>query len=185
VAFSLGIISTWAPTIMGEAGAGSLLEASLYASLVGLGMVPGHLVNGALVDALTKRGIREKYVVVANMVGFAMVLALFGWAVSGGWPRPWIAVILFLAGYFGEGYFSPQLALYVRLVPKPILGTVMGTSTTLAYSAIVVSAVFSGWLRDLAGSYAPSLAIAFILVVVTAWFVPRIRVLPISFSADG
>lgn len=174
-AFGLTMISTWAPAMMGDAGASSLLEASLYASLVGLGMIPGLLINGFIADALAERGIGEKYVVSANLVGFAVVMTLVGWGFSANLPTWSLAALLFLSGYFGEGYFSPLLAFYARAVPQSIVGTVLGTTTTCAFGAAVLAPPFSGWVRDLAGSYALSFYVAFALLLAMAWLTLTIR----------
>ncbi len=179
-AFGLTIISTWAPAMMGDAGASSLLEASLYASLVGFGMIPGLLINGFIADALARRGIGEKYVVSANLAGFAVVMALVGWGFSAGLPTWMLAGLLFLSGYFGEGYFSPLLALYVRAVPQSIVGTVLGTTTTFAFGAAVLAPAFSGWVRDLAGSYTLSFYVAFMLLLAMAWLMLTIRARPLD-----
>ncbi len=141
----------WLPTVLLEAGL-EIGWGSALTLLFGFASPAGLVVSGAVSDALARRGIGVKFWLGAAIVLQGLIWALFGYAVSIKSPFWLLAILVFSAGFWQWGIWSPMYATIAGLVPPTVLGTAYGLNNFVGQMG-GLSPWLIGWVRDVTGSF--------------------------------
>ncbi|MDJ0275005.1 MAG: MFS transporter [Nitrososphaerota archaeon] len=154
----------WLPTVLTERGI-EIGWASTLTSLFGFASPVGLVVSGLVSDALTKRGMSLKLWLGASIALQGLFWALFGYALSAG-ADPWtLAVLVFGAGFWQWGLWSPLYSTIAKLVQPSVLGTAYGLNNFIGQMG-GLSPWLIGWVRDVTGSFVPAYYVVGVVALV-------------------
>lgn len=170
------VLATWAPLLFMDVGVKEIGRAGTYSSLQGLAAVAGLLCGGWLGDHARRSGLALKAVVLASALGAAVAsaaiaLVLHAWRAPGA-----LAIALLVASFCAWSVWGPSFALLGELISSEEQGTAFGLYNAICVLGAVVGPVLTGWMRDLAGSFAAASALA--AVVALAGGVAAIAIRP-------
>lgn len=144
----------WLPTVLSERGI-DIAWASTLTSLFGFASPVGLVVSGLVSDALVRRGMGVKLWLGASIALHGLFWALFGYALSAGSDLLTLALLVFGAGFWQWGLWSPLYSTIAGLVPPAVLGTAYGLNNFIGQMG-GLSPWLIGWVRDVTGSFVPA-----------------------------
>jgi MFS family permease len=147
------MLGSWGPAMFKEIGVEALSRGALFASVVGLSAVPGLILNGSLSDALYRRGLSRKTVVVFDFLGGAMLLGAVGLAIRVQAAPLVLMVLMFCAGFFLFGLFGVLYSLISEITPPEVMGSTFGCANSINYIGGFSSPWLTGVIRDATGSF--------------------------------
>jgi predicted MFS family arabinose efflux permease len=148
------LIGTWGPLLFAEVGAHELTRSALYASLLGIAALPGLFTIGSLSDYLVRRGVARHAVMAAAILCMALSVAAMGVTVQRGGPIWLLAVLVFVASFFVWGGWGPAYAMMAEMFPQRVLGLVYGLVSATCFVSALLAPYFTGWVKDVTGSFA-------------------------------
>lgn len=148
------VLATWAPLLFAEIGVTELGRSAFYASLQGLPAPFGLLALGWLADRVHRRGISRKVVIALTVVLAGTCFAGMGLAVQAKGSAALLAALMLLTSFFLWGTWGPVYASLGEIVPPPLLGTAFGLLNTVCFVGALAGPVFTGWIKDVSGSFA-------------------------------
>ncbi|MDW8044010.1 MAG: MFS transporter [Nitrososphaerota archaeon] len=154
----------WLPTVLREEGF-ETGWASAMASLFGFASPFGLTVSGIVSDRLARRGIGRKVWLGTSVVAQGLVWAAFGYALSARAPLWALASLVFLAGFWQWGLWSPMYSIIATTVPAGVMGTAYGLNNFVGQMG-GLSPWITGWIRDLTGSFVPAYYLMAVVAVV-------------------
>ncbi|MCS7094273.1 MAG: MFS transporter [Thaumarchaeota archaeon] len=144
----------WLPTVFREEGI-ETEWASVLSSLFGFASPFGLMFSGFVSDMLVRRGIGRKAWLGTSIVLHGLLWSLFGYALSMRAPLWVLMVLVFGAGFWQWGLWSPMYAIIATMVPAGVMGTAYGLNNFVGQMG-GVSPWIIGWIRDLTGSFIPA-----------------------------
>jgi predicted MFS family arabinose efflux permease len=153
------VLATWGPLFFKETGVEALGRAGTYASLQGVAAVAGLVAGGFADDRMRRRGYGHTVVVAVALAALSVsVLAMAG-AIASRSPTG-LAVALFVSAFFCWSIWAAVYALLGEMVSGERLATAFGVLNTMSFLGAVVGPPLTGWVRDVAGSFAPGCLLA-------------------------
>ncbi len=152
--YCLWVVGIWAPAMFIEIGVQELGRSSLLSSLLGVSAVPGLLLMGSLSDRLARRGKGRKGLAALILLAMAVGMLLMGMAVAGKVHPIVLACLVFAAGFCIWGVWAPIFALLAEITPPRIQGTSFGLNNTINFIGSLIAPTFTGWIKDVSGSFA-------------------------------
>jgi MFS family permease len=148
------VLSIWGPLLFAEIGVKELGRSAFYASLQGLA-APFALVSvGWLSDRMARQGIGRKAVAAISIFLMGLSVAAMGLVVQGK-GAPWLLMtFLVLTSFFAWGTWAPCFALLAEMFPPSVLGAAFGLYNTICFVGALIGPLFTGWLKDVTGSFA-------------------------------
>ena len=147
-------LATWAPLLFAEIGVTELGRSAFYASLQGLPAPFGLLAMGWLADLAQRRGIGRKVVIALTILLAGGSFAAVGFVVQAGGSPLLLTTLMLATSFFLWGTWGPVYALVGDLVRPSLLGTAFGFMNTLCFVGSLAGPVFTGWVKDVTGSFA-------------------------------
>jgi len=171
------VLATWGPLFFKETGVEALGRAGTYASLQGVAAVAGLVAGGVADDRMRRRGYGHTVVVAVALAALSVsVLAMAG-AIASRSPTG-LAVALFVSAFFCWSIWAAVYALLGELVSGERLATAFGVLNTMSFLGAVVGPPLTGWVRDVAGSFAPGCLLAAGVALVGAVTALAVRMTP-------
>ena len=148
------VLATWAPLLFFEIGVTELGRSAFYASLQGLPAPFGLLVMGWFADQVRQRGISRKVVIAFTVLFAGGSFAGVGLVVQARGSPELLAALILATSFFLWGTWGPVYAILGEIVPASLLGGAFGLMNTICFVGALVGPVFTGWIKDLTGSFA-------------------------------
>ena len=142
-----------APLLFAEIGVRELGRSAFYASLQGLPAPFGLLFMGWVADWVRRRGISRKVVIALTVLFAGGSFAGMGLAVQQDRSPGLLTVLMLIASFFLWGTWGPLYASLDEIVPAPLLGTAFGFLNTICFVGALLGPVFTGWIKDITGSF--------------------------------
>ncbi len=181
--YATWMTGTWAPAIFTELGVENTAVSSLLSSLVGIAAIPGLLLTGWVSDRMARRNLGRKGIIITEFALIAVFMCLMGAAVRLRWSPAAAAVILFAIGTFAWGHWGTFYALIADIVPPRVQGTCYGLTNSINFIGALVAPPFTGWIKDLTGSFEWGCYTSALLICVGALFIAMIHP-PFSFKPE-
>lgn len=148
------VLATWAPLFFAEIGVGELGRSALYASLQGLPAPFSLLALGWLADRAHRKGISRKVVVALTIVLAGASFAAMGFVLHTGGSPALLAALMLATSFFFWGAWGPIFAILSDVIPASLLGTAFGLLNLTIFVGALAGPVFTGWMKDMTGSFA-------------------------------
>ena len=177
------VLATWGPLFFTETGVQTLGRAGTYASLQGVAAVGGLVAGGFADDWMRRRGSGHTVVIGVGLAALSVsVGAMAGAIVSRSLVG--LLVALFFSAFFCWSIWAAVYALLGELVSGERLATAFGFLNTMSFLGAVVGPPLTGWVRDVAGSFAPGCPLAAGVALVGAITTLGLRMPPAPLRAD-
>ncbi len=172
--YAFWVLATWAPTIFIEMGIGNVMISSLLASIIGIAAVPSLISMGYLSDALKRKGISRKLIVVLDIALMSVFLFLFGYALSTNSSLVSLIAFYTVISLLYWGFVAPLYALLQEMIPSRLHGTAFGLMNGIHFTGSLISPWLTGLLRDLTGNFVWSVYIPAVMLIFSSFAVALI-----------
>ncbi len=162
--YGLWLIGSWAPSILLEMGLQGLTLPSFLSGLLGIVGVAGLVLTGKWSDALAGRTIDRKWILAVYLGISGASIFFMGAAVRQKFSVLSMVLFILLASFFQWGFWPPLYALITETVPQKVWGTVLGFLNLMTYTGSMLASWFTGWIRDLSGSFATGIFVAGVMI---------------------
>lgn len=147
------VLATWAPLLFAEIGVRELGRSAFYASLQGIPAPFGLLAMGWVADRVRRRGISRKVVIALTILLAGGSFAGMGLVVQADGSAGLLTALMLITSFFLWGTWGPLYASLDEIVPAPLLGTAFGLLNTICFVGALLGPVFTGWIKDITGSF--------------------------------
>jgi MFS family permease len=147
------LLMTWGPALFKEAGVGTLAQASLYSSLMGISAIPGLALTGFVSDRLARKEKGRKGLIAIEFFLISFFMFSLGYGLKEKINIHLFLFLFFMAGFFGWGHWAAFYALLSDIVPYKILGATYGLANTAHFLGSLGAPWITGWIKDLTASF--------------------------------